>query len=301
MNSFYLTLPSDSSMNFFPSNTQCCFKVKLPKTIRVDKENWEVALSQLITPSQFLNISDNEAKFDIITSDITLYNYASRIDNKRDAIYDIKEVGFAVDKSANKWAIRFSFAGGSYTSPSHVLEVINEVIQDTLGEKLAEKKMRVSVAYSQSTKRPKFGFYNVVKTGVKFHRNLFLKLGGAPDFLGKTIYPGKQNLQMFKYSPNIDAGYNHIFVYSDIVEHTIVGDMFAPILRVIPFKTSNSLENDNGSQHTNHEISDAHYVPVSKSEFDTVHINISGDSGSPVQFVTGKTIVKLHFRQRKQD
>ena len=44
MNSFFLTLPSDSSMCMFPSNTQCCFKIHLPKTIHIDKEDWEVAL-----------------------------------------------------------------------------------------------------------------------------------------------------------------------------------------------------------------------------------------------------------------
>ena len=61
MNSFFLTLPSDSSMGMFPNNTQCCFKIHLPKTIHIDKEEWEVALVKLITPTQFLNISEEEA------------------------------------------------------------------------------------------------------------------------------------------------------------------------------------------------------------------------------------------------
>ena len=102
---------------------------------------------------------------------------------------------------------------------------------------------------------------------------------------------------MFKYNANIDAGYNHLFIYSAIVEHSIVGDTLAPILRLVPFKSSNSAENNNESQHINHEIMNLHYIPVSKSEFDTIHINITGDSGYPVYFVIGKTIVKLHFRQ----
>ena len=125
---------------------------------------------------------------------------------------------------------------------------------------------------------------------------MFLKFGGSPEFKGNTIYPGKNSLQMFKYNANIDAGYNHLFIYSDIVEYSIVGDTLAPILRVVPFKSSNSDEN-NDSQHINHEIMNLHYVPVSKSEFDTIHINITGDSGYPVHFVIGKTIAKLHFRQ----
>ena len=41
-----------------------------------------------------------------------------------------------------------------------------------------------------------------------------------------------------------------------------------------------------------------HYIPVSKSDFDIISIQITGDLGIPVHFITGKTIVKLHFRQR---
>ena len=144
------------------------------------------------------------------------------------------------------------------------------------------------IEYSKKSKRPKLGFTKVIKIGIKLHPSLFLKFGGSPDLIGNTIYPGKNSLQMFKYSANIDAGYNNLFIYSDIVEYSIVGDTVAPILRVVPFKSYNFVESDNDSQHINHEIINLHYVPVSKSEFDTIHINIT---------VIGKTIVKLHFRQ----
>ena len=86
MNSFFLTLPSESSMNMFPNNTQCCFKVHLPRTIYIDKGEWEVALVQqlLINPSQFLNISEEEAQFEIITTDSLFIKAVSGIDRKGD-------------------------------------------------------------------------------------------------------------------------------------------------------------------------------------------------------------------------
>ena len=105
----------------------------------------------------------------------------------------------------------------------------------------------------------------VFKTGVKFHPSLFLKLGGSPEFKGKTILPGKISLHMCKYSANIDAGYNHLFVSSDIVEYIIVGETLAPVRRMIPLKASNAVENDNCSKHINHEITNLHYAPISKS------------------------------------
>ena len=298
MNPFYLTLPSDSSTEMYPGNSQCCFKVKLPRSIHIDKETWEVALAQLVTPSQFLNISEEEAEFHIITANADLFKIIESADKKRDNM-----ITYPINKTkksgkTDRWGVRFKFPAGSYTNPSHVLDVINEMIQNNIGKELYEKGMSIDVIYTSVSKRPQLRFKNVHKTGIKFHPLLFLKLGGAPELQDNTIYPGRNVLQMFKYSPNLDAGYNHLFIYSDIAEHSIVGDTIAPILRVTPFKTANSYENDNGSQHINHEITNLQYVPISKSEFDTIHIKITGDSGLPVQFVIGKTIVKLHFRQR---
>ena len=83
MNSFFLTLPSDSSMCMFPNNIQCCFKIHLPKTIHIDKEEWEVALVQLITPAQFLNISEEEAQFELITTDSLLIKAVTPVDKKK--------------------------------------------------------------------------------------------------------------------------------------------------------------------------------------------------------------------------
>lgn len=300
MNSFYLTLSSDSSGDMYPDNSQCCFKVKLPKTIHIDKETWEVALAQLITPSQFLNVSAEEAEFHIITANVSLFQAVNKVDKKRDNMTIQPISRNKTSNKPDKWDIKFQFPAGSYNSPAHVLGVINEMIQNNIGQVLSDLKIVLQIGYAQDTKRPKVGFTNIGQTGIKFHPLLFLKLGGSPEFKGNTIYPGRNIIQMFKYSPNLDAGYNHLFVYSDIAEHTVVGDTLAPVLRVTPFKTSNAYENNNGSQHINHEITNLQYVPVSKSEFDTIHIKITGDSGLPVQFVIGKTIVKLHFRQHRK-
>ena len=81
---FFLTVPSDSSLNMFPNNTQCCFKAHLPKIIHIDKEEWEVALVQLTTPSQFLNISEEEAQCEIITTDSLLIKTILGYDRKGD-------------------------------------------------------------------------------------------------------------------------------------------------------------------------------------------------------------------------
>ena len=86
---------------------------------------------------------------------------------------------------------------------------------------------------------------------------------------------------------------HQLYVYSDIASYTCLGDVTAPILRVVPFETSKE------KHHLHQEFVNVHYIPVAKSFIDQVHISIKGDTGDNVPFISGKTLVKLHFKQKK--
>ena len=58
-----MTLLSDSSMNMFLSNTQSDFTVKLDHPTEIDEESWEVALAEIATPSEVLNITEENNFF----------------------------------------------------------------------------------------------------------------------------------------------------------------------------------------------------------------------------------------------
>lgn len=64
--SFYVTLPSDSSLNYFPENKISHFVARLPSPIDL-KGEWEVGLTELIYPHMWSNVFDggNEYKFDV--------------------------------------------------------------------------------------------------------------------------------------------------------------------------------------------------------------------------------------------
>ena len=47
---FYLTLPSNSSLQEFPNNANNNFKVRLPKLIRLEEKDWKVALASISVP-----------------------------------------------------------------------------------------------------------------------------------------------------------------------------------------------------------------------------------------------------------
>ena len=93
----------------------------------------------------------------------------------------------------------------------------------------------------------------------------------------------------FKYGGDLNILHNRLHVYSDVVDYTYLGKVMAPILRVIPFKSSKH------SQQSNTEFVNVHYVPVAKSYIHQVRISIKGDSGKDILFSSGKTLIKVTF------
>ena len=91
---------------------------------------------------------------------------------------------------------------------------------------------------------------------------------------------------------NIEVNCQSLFVYYDILEHTIVGDTKVPLLRSI------SVSGKNGN--IIREMFDKPmYVPIQKKHFESIEVDIRTDFGEPVPFVNGKSTVILHFRMSK--
>ena len=66
MRAFYVTLPSNSSMNIFPSNTLTNYVTQLPNSIYLDGE-WEVGLAEIQYPYTWNNIREGYNKIYIKT------------------------------------------------------------------------------------------------------------------------------------------------------------------------------------------------------------------------------------------
>ena len=59
MSQFYLVLPSNSSMKYFPSNTLTEYTTHLAKEIDLQDE-WEVGLAEIQYPHAWYNITDSD-------------------------------------------------------------------------------------------------------------------------------------------------------------------------------------------------------------------------------------------------
>ena len=107
-----------------------------------------------------------------------------------------------------------------------------------------------------------------------------------------TENPIGNEQHIFKFNVDLHRSITGLFIYSDIADFTFVGDIIAPILRVVPFNPVTKLV------HVHKEFKNLHHVPVSKYVIDQVYISIKTETGSKVPFVTGKTMIKLRFRRK---
>ena len=89
------------------------------------------------------------------------------------------------------------------------------------------------------------------------------------------------------------AGFSSMYVYSDIVQHSFVGDEYAQILRNIPVS-----EGDPWGKPVQHVYGgDMHLYPLQSRSFDTIEIDVRDDTGAKIPFRKGKIIVTLIFRE----
>lgn len=114
---------------------------------------------------------------------------------------------------------------------------------------------------------------------------LSLQLGFDPNTNIATKKTGKFPANLYLGLPS------QLYVYCDIVEPQMVGDVMCPLLRIISL---DPVKYTYGS-YKMHIFSIPHYVPVMRREFDTIEIDIRTNTGESIPFQFGTSCVKLHF------
>ena len=108
----------------------------------------------LLVLLSFLNISEEEAQFEIITTDSLLIKAVSGVDREADNM-QISPLRRNEQGNSDKWTIRFTFPSGSYSSSKQLINVIDQLISDTIGKALNTRHSEFSTSFSVATKRPK--------------------------------------------------------------------------------------------------------------------------------------------------
>ena len=273
--SFYITLVSDSSSGYF-NNKSNYFRTQLPKTIELEKNSWEVALVETILPNEVYNIAREECDFKIVTQNEQLAQM-------------FRDHGTNCQSNSLYTHLSVTFGCGVYHKPAQFVEEINRLINAALKPIIdgTNQNIQFDFGYSGHRKRIKIVTNSLGEhIGLIFKKSLAAKLG--LDFEKPVVF-SKDNVP---HRIDLNAAHNNVYIYSDIVEHSIVGDVLAPLLRVSPYS--------NGDVIGHREFKVPQYYPVAKTNFDQILVQICGDVGEPVQFVGGKSLVKLHFRKKSR-
>jgi len=122
-----------------------------------------------------------------------------------------------------------------------------------------------------------------------FNVKIASKLGISSRVLKKeNAVSGKHigHLKIF-----LPSGETKLFIYSDVVRPSAVGDGFSPLLRIAPYKGKELAT-------TIQEYRHLQYMRIAKANLDYIHIYILTESGTPPPLQSGTFSVTLHFKAR---
>ena len=103
---------------------------------------------------------------------------------------------------------------------------------------LKQSNASISITYGKNSRRVKPNLQDPNQVIIFFPTPLAEKLGVNPSFHDKPI--GNER-HAFKYGVDLNTSFHQLYVYSDIASYTYIGDVTAPVLRVVPFQQSQIL------------------------------------------------------------
>ena len=283
-NQFYIHLPSDSSLNVYPDNTIAKFSTKLARIVELEGQ-YEVGLSEIIYPADYYNIDNRE----------------------QDYSFGIKQRNF---NGAGEIVHENNLFGrpmksGLYYTRQEFLDMVNSEINSKLTRSWrvpgtiemtldASDRVVITVTRSGSTVAVDLREEKedvIIKMFFELSRQFSRRLGFDKNVSisidDPTPHRARNKFDLF-------MGKKLMYVYSDIVTYSLVGDVSVPLLRAC------SLPEPSTNDTIHLSFPDIHYKPVQKSHFDTIDISINTEEGLLMPFQSGKVLITLHFRRVKQ-
>jgi hypothetical protein len=282
MSHMYLTLPSNSSTNYYPDNTLTHYVTKLHSAMNLSGE-WEVALSEIHFPRSWYTIEKTGATF---TAECTLPWRGTALS----PLIPLNAVDASIQTpQMREYSLEMKLQGGYYENMQDLVKELNAVMTKEFAD-LSQKNLHEfippKIRYSELNKRT----YFTIPKGIvlKFHPSLMTILGLKHSQMDNKS--GDLKAVRSVNVSDINAGIHSLYVYCDLLEYVPVGDTLAPLLRVVDTQGRNG-----DMQHRIYEP--PRYIPLQKKNFDSVEIDIRDDLGQPISFESGKLSVTLHLRR----
>ena len=86
-----------------------------------------------------------------------------------------------------------------------------------------------------------------------------------------------------------------LYVMCDLCEDQFVGSYKIPLLRNVHFDK----DQKNGGAYVSREFDNVYYIPVKKSFFDSIEIQIPDESGKKINFTSGIVTARIYVRKHR--
>lgn len=259
-NQFYLVLPSNVKTIDNTSNKTSHYTTHLPSSLVLDR-SWEVALMEISYPHSWNEDLDpslcwyQTLKVKQGAVDVTT-NYCEK--NKKSYV-SIRSLVKGLNEIKPKSFEGFFKASGEKQVEIHLAEFEGIHMTKMLADILGFTKQRY--LYSDVSENIILGEWIIYAENMS-------------DF--------RQNL-------------NNLFVYSDLVQPSLVGDIMTPLLRTVP------VSDENKNKYITKSFEIPRYLPLNTHFLQKIEIYVTNDIGEKVKFQWGKIIVQLHFRKKKRE
>lgn len=305
---FFLSLPSNSSMTLYPENTVSQYTTHLPREISLTGE-WEVGLSEIILPNQFLDFEEEESIFYCYNLFKSLPDgeenlWLSRF--KKELQKQDKWTDLQGPETLDNVIMKGSIAHGLYKNEEEVLQQLEEAINRALdGCSYMAHSFDHEGSYTNIMVRPE-GFKHVQL----LLKNGFLQLKLVCDCLDLHYIDFSEKLKKVLGLENVvfltregstsprpcvlrRAKPDLVLVYSDISEPVVVGDTVAPLLRIV------TLEDSQHGMNMVKTFPTPQYHPLMSNTFRTIEVLLRDDLGNKLAFGGGVSSVTLHLKKKK--
>ena len=168
---------------------------------------------------------------------------------------------------------------GYYESPNSIVNALVEEFKKRFGK----ENLRVRFLYMEFANK-----FKVQLAGgkVTFGKDLMKLLGVIlSEYTSRGTWVTSREIDIYQ-------GTYSIFVYFDVVEPRIVGDIMTSLLATVPIEGSHG-------DYIHEQFEKIHYHPLIRKNFSDVQISLRNDQGETIKFKKGKVVVTLHFRRKK--
>lgn len=273
----YVYASSLGSSTAYPNNTVGKYTNRLNPSLKLDGR-WEIGCVQLIVPTDICTITKADKLFEI---SIAIHSYG----REPDKAFHYKPT---VDLYPNDYREAIIYLEINFRSYLISEKAISPETECMFWYSEKDKCVQFDPTFKQCFEHniPKDSENIDLFVALSFATHVAMLLGLPSKRMYDANDLGKKNY-LYKYMPVLYSNVQQLYVYSDLIETSHVGDMQSEILDVMPLK---------GSFHkTNCPVI---YKPLKNSLIESVSIVILDQNGNTIPFKDGgSTTCILHIRK----